>query len=95
MEEKERQITEMAITLSPLCDEEDIESCEICNRKGKEMGGEECIYREQAEELYNVGYRKQSEVIKECASWLKEHAYYDEQWQLVDAFYEHFGEDEQ
>lgn len=92
MEEKERQITEMAVTLSPLCDEEDIESCEICNRKGKEMGGEECIYREQAEELYNVGYRKQSEVINECIEWLKDHAHYDEEWSLVDAFCECFQE---
>ena len=64
MNEKEKQIDEMAVILSPLCDEEDEASCKACNEKDKERCGE-CIYRERAEALYAAGYRKQSEVAKE------------------------------
>ena len=71
MTDKEKQIEEMAVILSPLCDEEDVTSCKACNEKDKERCGE-CIYREMAEALYDAGYRKQSEVVKEFAGRLKE-----------------------
>lgn len=94
MTEKEKQVDEVAVILSPLCDEEDEASCKACNEKDKERCGE-CIYREMAEALYSAGYRKQSDTINECIAWLKDHAHYDEEWSLVDAFCECFQEDEQ
>lgn len=45
-----------------------------------------------AEEIYAAGYRKQSDTINECIEWLKDHAHYDEEWSLVDAFCECFQE---
>ena len=82
MTDKGRQIEEMAKFICA-CEP----ACTDC--------GAPCLTWKKANRLYDAGYRKQSEVVKEYATWLREHVYYDEQMQLVEAFCEHFVEDEQ
>lgn len=93
MTEKEKQIEEMREIVSTqrrIC--HGIE-CAECDYRGS--FGSDCIDERNIAAFYAAGYRKQSDTINECIAWLKDHAHYDEEWSLVNAFCECFQEYEQ
>ena len=65
---KEKQIEEMAVTL---CHSRNIVKS-ILDRKCSNCFREKCDVFEICKDLYNAGYRKQSEVIDEFSDRLKE-----------------------